>query len=201
MKIALVSGSHRPNGRSGYVARFASDLLKKEGADTEIFDLGKTPLPLWDESIWAKTGKPWNDDWSRMSATLQTCDGIVVVSPEWAGMVPPALKNFFLLCGRRELGHKPGLIIGLSSGMGGAYPIAELRISSYKNNYLCYLPEHLIIRHGDKVLNGDTPIDDNDRLTRERMAYSLQLLMMYAKALAPIRGTDLVSKSPWTNGM
>jgi hypothetical protein len=39
------------------------------------------------------------------------------------------------------------LIIAVSGGAGGgAYPVAELRMSSYKNSRICYLPEHLIVR-------------------------------------------------------
>ena len=71
----------------------------------------------------------------------------MVIAPEWHGQVPAGLKNFFLICGRAEVGHKPALITTVSSGDGGAYPVAELRMSSYKNNRICYIPEQLIIRN------------------------------------------------------
>ena len=51
---------------------------------------------------------------------------MAVVSPEWNGMVPSMLTNFFLLCSNNELAHKPGLLVGVSSGTGGSYPVAEL---------------------------------------------------------------------------
>ena len=60
-------------------------------------------------------------------------------------MVPAALKNFFLLY-RAELVDKLGLIVSVSTGAGGAYPGAELRMSSYKNTHLWYIPEHVIVR-------------------------------------------------------
>ena len=50
------------------------------------------------------------------------------------------LLNIFLLCGNGEFSHKPGLIVSVSSGNGGAYPIAELRSSSYKNTHIMWIP-------------------------------------------------------------
>ena len=67
-------------------------------------------------------------------------------------MVPAGLKNFFLCFGRNELAHKPGLIVGVSSADGGVYPVAELRMSSYKNSRICYIPEQLIVRNVESVL-------------------------------------------------
>jgi len=63
---------------------------------------------------------------------------------------------------RFELGHKPALIVAVSSGDGGAYPVSELRMSSYKNNRLCYIPEQVALKsmretteiHHDKFSNG-----------------------------------------------
>ena len=68
-------------------------------------------------------------------------------------MVPAKLKNFLLYCSKDELAHKPALLVSVSAGLGGSYPIAELRISSYKNNRLCYLPENVIIRNIETFLN------------------------------------------------
>ena len=82
-------------------------------------------------------------------------DELVVMSPEWSGMVPAGLKNFFLLCGADHLAHKPGLIVGVSASLGGSYPIAELRTSSYKNTRLCYIPDHVIVRNVGQMLKAD----------------------------------------------
>jgi len=55
-------------------------------------------------------------------------------------MAPAGLKNFFLYAGNTALAHKPAYLVGISASRGGSYPIAELRMSSYKNSYLCYIP-------------------------------------------------------------
>ncbi|MCB1905163.1 MAG: NAD(P)H-dependent oxidoreductase, partial [Gammaproteobacteria bacterium] len=105
---------------------------------------------------------------------LRASDGFVIVSPEWHGQVPSGLKNFFLLCSVRELGHKPALIVTVSSIDGGAYPVAELRMSSYKNNRICYIPEQIIVRKVEQVLNDDVQQNDprNDEYYRQRISWA-----------------------------
>ena len=70
---------------------------------------------------------------------------------------------------RMKLTNKTIVVTGVSSGIGGAYPISELRASSYKNCRLCYLPEHLIVRQVEKVLNGPQPVDEADERIRARI--------------------------------
>src|SRR5690606_27158588 len=105
-----------------------------------LISLSGNPLPLWDESMWDKDPK-WDLSWGPIRKKLQNSDGIIIVSPEWAGMAPPGLKNFLLFCGNQDVGHKPALIVTVSSSMGGAYPNSELRMSGYKNNRICYIPD------------------------------------------------------------
>ena len=113
------------------------------------------------------------------------------------------LKNFFLLFGQNELGHKPALIISVSAGDGGAYPVAELRMSSYKNNRLCYIPEHVIVRHVEKVLNDDEKENDarSDGYYRQRITWALSILKQYADALKNVRLSGATETDKFKNGM
>jgi NAD(P)H-dependent FMN reductase len=201
MNIAVVSGSHRPQSQSGKVARFVVDRLHMLGLNPYLLDLGRTPIPVWNEDIWSQGVETWDPTWRDVSARLKNVDGLVIVSPEWSGMVPPLLKNFFLLCSNGELSHKPALIVGVTSGRSGSYPVAELRMSSYKNTKICYLPEHNIIRDVEHVLNGMASTSTDDSETRKRLDYSLELLTLYAKALKPIRAEAIVAESPYPFGM
>ncbi len=189
MKIAIISGSHRKNSQSQKVGKFIeNDLVAlNQGITTETFILGDLEIPLWDEEVWAGTDR-WKGIFGPISAKLSEADAFVIISPEWAGMVPPALKNFFLLCSKSELSHKPGLIVGVSAGRSGSYPVAELRMSSYKNTQICYLPEHIIVRDVTKVLNDATPAPGSEDLAiRERITFANRLLVSYAKALKIVR--------------
>lgn len=125
------------------------------------------------------------------------------MTPEWHGQVPAGLKNLLLLLGKAEVGHKPALIVSLSSGVGGACPVAELRMSGYKNNRICYLPEHLIIRNVGRVLNADPTLNhpEEDDYLRRRITWTLKLLRAYAEALEPLRQHSWIHSADFPFGM
>lgn len=201
MKISIIAGSHRRESESARVAGYLEQTLRRVGADqTCVLSLANNPLPLWDEGVWENDPK-WKALWSPIEAELRSSDGFVVVSPEWSGMVPAGLKNFFLLCGGEVLAHKPALIVAVSASLGGSYPVAELRSSSYKNTRICYLPDHVIIRNVGRMLQGDSPADDNDAALRQRIEYSLRLPLRYAEALRSVRSSGVVDLKSFPYGM
>jgi len=203
MKITVISGSHRTNAQSLKVARIIDSMIKADfNMESWLFSLSGNPLPLWDQGVW-DDDPVWKALLTPIKEQLQSSDGFVVVSPEWHGQVPAGLKNFFLLFGRNELGHKPALIVTVSNGRGGAYPVAELRMSSYKNSRICYIPEHVIIRDVEHVLNDNTQDNDerSDRFYRERIAWALGILKQYALALQQVRASGATKTDKFTSGM
>lgn len=200
MRIVIISGSHRKKSESARVADYISSELKSNRVENEIVSLAANPLPLWDEGVWSESAE-WQQSWYPIAEKLQAASGFVVVSPEWSGMVPPGLKNFFLLCGVEEVAHKPALIVSVSSGIGGTYPVAELRSSSYKNNRIVYLPEHVIVRDVGNVLQSAEPAGDRDSETRKRISYGLRLLTEYSKALGLVRESGVVDHSEFPYGL
>lgn len=201
MKITILNGSSRHNAQSGKITRFLEkELNKLFKLETYILDLTDNPLPLWDESIWAGSPK-WKEIWDPIKKELQSSDAFIFVVPEWGGMAPPQVKNFFLLSSVYELGHKPALLVSVSSARNGVYPISELRASSYKNNRVVYLPEHLIVRDAEAMLNGESPANEDDRYLRDRSRYCLQILHAYAEALKPVRAANLLDHKKYPNGM
>jgi NAD(P)H-dependent FMN reductase len=202
MKIGIICGSHREPSQSEKVARYLQQQVEAKGMDSWLFLLANNPLPLWDEGTWNDDPK-WPPLLDPLKRELAACDGFIVIAPEYHGQVPSGLKNFFLLFGRFELGHKPALIVGVSSADGGAYPVAELRMSSYKNSRICYLPEHLILRHVENILN-DNPMENDesaDSYFRERIDWSLDLLKGYARALREMRQVTRIHHDKFRNGM
>ncbi|MCR4414768.1 MAG: NAD(P)H-dependent oxidoreductase [Thermoguttaceae bacterium] len=201
MKISIIAGSHRHESESARVARYVEAILRKIGVrQTYLLSLSDNPLPLWDEGVWQETPR-WKELWSPIAAELRESDGLVIVSPEWSGMVPAGLKNFFLLCGGDVLAHKPGLIVAVSASLGGAYPVAELRMSSYKNTRICYIPDHVIVRNVGQMLRGNEPADEHDASLRQRIEYSLRVLLQYAEALRRVRSSGVVDLKSFPYGM
>lgn len=202
MKVGIIVGSQRKVSQSAKVARYVQSSLKKVDPSLGFFvmDLAATPLPFWDEGVWS--GDPsWQKIWSPISKELKECSSFVVIAPEYHGMAPAALKNFFLLTTKDEIGHKPGLIVGVSSGRGGSYPVVELRTSSYKNSRINWIPDHMIVRNAEQVLNDDTATSEDDRLTRERLDYCLRLLLQYGRALTLVRESGVVDFKNHPNGL
>ena len=202
MQIAIIVGSHRKDSQSAKVARYLQGQLLSLGNHAcWIYDLGRNPLPLWDEEI-GSDAPQWSG-LAAINAKINDADAFIMVAPEWHGMVPAALKNFFLVCGGSSFAHKPALPVGVSSGPGGSYPINELRTSSYKNNRLCYLPEHLIVRNCMVVMNDDESQNDEGEHSyiTERSLYCMKQLLAYAQALTQVRASGTAGLEPYPNGM
>jgi NAD(P)H-dependent FMN reductase len=183
MSLLVVAGSQRRGSESARVARYVCDLAKTEEAGayaaTTFMDLAD-----FEDSWWRDEGQSETAGQRALRAACAACTGLVVVVPEWNGMVPPILKNFFLLMNGFQLAHKPGYIIAISGGAGGAYPIQELRISSYKNTKVCWIPEHAIVRRvgtlsfGQSLENPERSCDISMRLRQ-----GLATLALYDRAL------------------
>ena len=202
MHIAIIAGSHRKDSQSRRVGEYiAKDLTRIDSSvAVDTIDLAGNPLPLWDESVWqgdsqlAALWKPCRD-------AMRKADGFVIISPEWAGMVPPGLKNLLLFAGPKEVGHKPALIVAVSASRGGSYPVNELRTSGYKNNRLVYIPEHVLVQDVADVLVGETPTSERDAWLRRRIEFADRILLEYAKALAPIRSSGQTEHADFPYGM
>jgi len=203
MKISIISGSHRENSQSHKVAKVIQRILEAGICDeTWLFNLAGNPLPLWDEGVWNNEQR-WQDVLDPIKEQLASSDAFVIISPEWHGQVPAGLKNFFLLFGKNELGHKPAQIVTVSSADGGSFPVAELRMSSYKNNRLCYVPDHIILRNVEKILNDNAEDNDEsaDAYFRERIEWSLNILKEYAVGLKHVRDSGVTETDKFNNGM
>ncbi|MDV6252601.1 NAD(P)H-dependent oxidoreductase [Vibrio sp. EA2] len=186
MKLSIISGSHRSNSYSLKVATYLQRLARlEEFQETQIMDLSVLDFPFWNEGVW-NGSEQWND-WRATAQELQQSDAIVLITPEWHGMVTPALKNFLLLCTNQELGHKPVLLVSVSASVNGVYPISELRMTGSKNNHACFIPDHLIFRHCESLLLSDQAVSDEQFDRRSK--YSMKSLKAYAKALGTVRLT------------
>lgn len=201
MQFSIICGSHRKASESHKVGQYVATRIQSltPGDQAHVIDLGSHPLPLWDEQ--ATDEGQWPSVWQPIHDKLMASDAIVVVAPEWGGMVPAALKNFFLLANGEELGHKPAMIVAVSAGVSGSYPIAELRMSSYKNTKLVYLPDHIIVRNVSKVLNAQLSDDPHEPTLRTRIDFSLKILRSYGEALKPIRDSGITHHPKFAYGM
>ena len=76
-------------------------------------------------------------------------------------------------------------------------------MSSYKNNRICYIPEQLILRNVESILN-ETETDNNaeaDSYFKERISWTLGILKGYAGALKTMRENTKIFHDKFGNGM
>ncbi|MET3709953.1 NAD(P)H-dependent FMN reductase [Sphingomonas trueperi] len=182
MLVTIVTGSHRSPSQSARIGHYLGKCWQEvSGHACALLDLGHSPLPMW-RDVAAEPGLAAR--WASISDGLARSDGFILISPEYHGLAAPALKNFLLFCNHHELAHKPALLVGVSGGNGGAYPLAELRMAAQKNTHLCFIPEQLVFRHVEQFdPDAGTTVPSADR-TR----HALVLLARYAEALRGVRG-------------
>lgn len=195
--ISIIIGSTRKKSQSQKVATHIKEVIQsKTHLSVSSIDLSELSLPIWSDE---ETDQ--SSSWISVSTQLNHSTAFIFVFPEWDGMAAPAIKNFFSYCRKKELFHKPALLVSVSAGLGGSYPIAELRMSSYKNTRICYLPEHLIIRNCNNVLNSLKPENKEDEVLQNRIHYAISILTAYEFAFNLIRQNQFMQNTNYQNGM
>jgi NAD(P)H-dependent FMN reductase len=199
MKISLISTSHQQNSESSRVRKIFEKQIIKQKKDLNTFDLDFSEEDFY---FWYSDNKNkntvWKEKWQKISEELKNSQGFVFVVPEYGGMATPIAKNFFLICNKGELAHKPGLIVSISSGNGGAYPVSELRSSSYKNTHIMWIPEQIIIRNVEQFQPGEHGLLIPAWMDK-RIHYTLDLLIAYAECMKPL--SKLINRKDFGNGM
>ncbi|GGF70642.1 NADPH-dependent FMN reductase [Alteromonas lipolytica] len=202
MKIAIICGSQRPRSQTAKVGHYLVNLLQAKDIETVLWDLGEAPLSHFDDTFWSEPQGALQQAWQPYREALTECDALIALTPDWHGMVPSVLKNFFLYCGTAETANKPGLIVSVSSASGGYLPVAELRISSSKNNRICWIPDHLVVRNVKQCFNAPEPGEEkDDQYIQARTLHSLRLLIEYAKALKLVRDSEVADYKTYPFGM
>ncbi|WP_345426038.1 NAD(P)H-dependent oxidoreductase [Halioxenophilus aromaticivorans] len=202
MKIAIICGSQRQNSQTRKVGGTLQQLLETRGVASYLLDLATLELPHFDDSFWKQPDGALQQQWQPIGDQLSECEALIVIAPDWHGMAPSVLKNFFLYCGTSEVANKPGLLIGVSVSSGGHLPVTELRISSAKNNRICWIPDHLIVRNVKQCLNSAEASEFKDDLyIHARVKHSLDLLTEYANALQLVRDSGVADYKTYPYGM
>lgn len=198
MNLLIVSASQRTESQSAKVAEYLTNNSTQFSKVRHI-ELCKQRLPLWDGEESSKQND--DSDWLAINSQFQTMDALILVTPEWGGTASPLLKNLLMMADATDSGHKPVLLVSVVNGISGAYPIAELRMNAFSNNTLVAIPDHLIIRNVDEILNtvNESTHRDEDVITRRdnsirhRIGYSLHTLLHYSQAMKSLRETLQVS--------
>ncbi len=193
LNIAIISASHRSGSQSLRIAEALRDQFLLGNAD--VIDLFDENLPLWD----GEQATMASNEVASVKARVKAADGLVMVIPEWHGMVPAGLKNLLLWLGADELAHKPVLLVGISVSSGGAFVVSEMRASGYKNSRMLYLPEHLLLRNVADLWQQEDA--EADAYISARTRYCVDQLLVYCSAMRPMRESLCEGLAEYPNGM
>jgi len=117
--IPIILGTARQGRKSEHVARFVFEQTKKRAdVETELIDVRELQMQLDD------AGEQMKDP--AFSATIERCDGIILIVPEYNHGYPGLLKHA-LDMNLKEYIHKAVGVCGVSAGpFGGARVIEGL---------------------------------------------------------------------------
>lgn len=153
--IAILSSSVRTGRLSNRVALYFKNYLDEHKlVSSEILDLNEYNFPVFDERLsYQKNPLPAVIEFANK---IKEADGILIVTPEYNGGYPAALKNVIDLL-YAEWRRKPIAISTVSDGVfGGTQVITSLAFSLFKIKAwlvpaMCPMPSvsHLFDEHGN----------------------------------------------------
>jgi NAD(P)H-dependent FMN reductase len=112
--IPVILGTARRGRESEHAAKFVFEQTKKRaGVETEFIDVRTLPMKLDD------AGEQMKDP--KFSATIERCDGLIIVTPESNHSFPGLLKHA-LDMNLKEYIHKAVGICGVFSWRSGRRP-------------------------------------------------------------------------------
>ncbi|SEN23865.1 NADPH-dependent FMN reductase [Lihuaxuella thermophila] len=117
MKVLAIAGSLNEQSTTHLAVGIVANAAREAGAEVEIFDLRKYPLPIYDgrsdESTYPETVKMFKEK-------MMEADGFILGSPEYHGSISGVLKNALDFIGARELEGKVVALVGTAGGAMGA---------------------------------------------------------------------------------
>lgn len=123
MRIMLVCGSLHQASTTRAALQLAADMLRKAGAEVDLYDLREHTFPLYDPDI---DDPPEVADFRSRAAMAQ---GFILGTPEYHNGMTGALKNALDYLGSKEFRGKPvGLLCSAGGGKGGMNALNDMRI-------------------------------------------------------------------------
>jgi uncharacterized protein (TIGR02246 family) len=182
VKIGIVIGSTRPGRKGDQVARWVHErAARRSDAGFEVIDLRDHPLPHLEEPP-GFSGRYQDERTRALAAVVASCDGFVVVTPEYNHSVPGVLKNAMDHV-YVEWNTKAAGFVSYG-GVGGARSVEQLRLVCGALQLADVAPQVTLplateFENGEVFKPGDHQLAALDMLLDHVVAWSA--------ALAPLR--------------
>ncbi|MCS6850909.1 MAG: NAD(P)H-dependent oxidoreductase [Gemmataceae bacterium] len=192
--ILVIAGTNRSNSTSGKVARRVVEIYRELNRDCQLLDLADVPQHCWSSEYYSDELNAKPLEFHPFVCAVEEAKALVIVSPEYNGGIPGALKLFIDLLPNRDtnLVARPVCFIGVAAGeWGGLRPIEQLEtVFLYRKAFL--FPERVFIRACEDVVSPNGEILD-PRIAR-RLRNQAERFLRFADHLLPLR--DLFDSLP-----
>lgn len=169
--IVILSGTNRPGSNTRKVAGHLDAIYRKLDVSVQLLDLHELPPESFTPASYEN---PPAGLLPFRQAILEAA-GVHVVTPEYNGGMPGALKYFIdLLEFPESFEHRPVCFTGLAAGLWGALrPVEQLQsIFSYRNAFI--FPERVFLPGISKLLDAQgnfTSAEMPERLAKQAASF------------------------------
>ncbi len=108
-RIALICGSLRADSINLKLLKALQKKIKAAGGKSSYVNLDTYDLPLYHGDLETPVGV------KKLIRRLKSFDGVIIVTPEYNGGLPPVLKNAIDWTSTVETGHISGPVYGIAS--------------------------------------------------------------------------------------
>ncbi|MFB6080468.1 MAG: NADPH-dependent FMN reductase [Haloferacaceae archaeon] len=159
--VVAICGSLRDASTTRIALRHALDAAAEAGAETELVDVRRWDLPLFDPDDRDR------GDAEELRALVADADAVLMGTPVYHGMVSSGLKNAFDYLGRDEF---EDTIVGLLATAGGGSYAATLEPlrTGVRTVHGWALPHEVGIRNSYEAFDDDGAFVDPDLEDRVR---------------------------------
>jgi NAD(P)H-dependent FMN reductase len=183
--ITLISGTNRPDSNTRKVTAVIEGIYRDLGVPTRLLDLHDLPVELFAPTAYA--GKP--AAFAPFAQAVLDASGLVVVTPEYNGSFPGALKLFIdHLKFPESFEARPVAFVGLSAGVWGALRSVEQlqQIFGYRNAHI--FPKRVFLSGIGQALDANGQFVDLELAKRLR-----DQAVEYAAFVERFRGARLIA--------
>jgi azobenzene reductase len=136
MRIIMINGSPRKNGRTGIASRYIEKMF-----NIDLIDLSQLQIPLYN-------GEDFQNNMEAvriLREKVTNADGIILASPEYHSGMSGALKNALDFLGSEHFSHKPVALLAVAGGgKGGINALNNMRVVA-RGLYANAIPRQLIL--------------------------------------------------------
>jgi NAD(P)H-dependent FMN reductase len=184
LEIAVLLGTGRVGRRSLHVARLAMEALaRRPEVSAELFDLDEIDLPALRYRLSDADRPPPGA--TEFAAKVGRADGLLIVTPEYKGGYPGALKNALDHLDAGVFRRTPiGIATVSAGGFGGLNCLSQLRLVCLAMGGLP-IPASFPVSHVREAFDEDGTLRQPD--LAPKLDGFLDELIWYARALALAR--------------